>query len=233
MPASEPRFACTQCARCCRNLLETKTKGLPSDAEALSGVGIRQRERVGGLMAWAWEVEQMSQAARERGVALDFRPVTEVTLRTGDVVTAVALIYELQSNECPLVARSNLCGAYDARPVVCRAYPLLLTGGRAVTVSTKCPGHVLPTAAGLGFAYGPAARAVAWAHAIPRVAFAFLHFLETSGRVRIERGEGRSDVERSGVAPTNLMDFLRGLDCEAAFLEHLARAQAATEGAPT
>ncbi|MHB8585711.1 MAG: YkgJ family cysteine cluster protein [Thermoplasmatota archaeon] len=233
IPISTPdgplRFNCTQCARCCRNLLESKAKGLPPEALEAAGHGIYHLPRSGGLMAWAWEARAMRQAAMRRGVVLDFRPSTGIVVSRDAAKEFVTLVYELQQNECPLLASSNLCGAYEERPVVCRAYPLLLTGP-SVTISTHCPGHVIPAPEHLREAYGPAARAVSWAHELPGVVMRYLKFLADAGAITLSRVPLPEAQVLGRGAASDLVDLLDGAGAYEGFVQHVESAQRSIEG---
>ncbi len=57
----------------------------------------------------------------------------------------VALAYELQAERCPRFEDEAGCTIYDERPMVCRAYPLLVVQGDtgpSVAVSDPCPAKV-------------------------------------------------------------------------------------------
>lgn len=223
------KFDCTQCARCCRNLLESKAKGLPADAARLAGRGIYLLPRVGGLQAWAWEAERMREAARTLGVVLDFAPAMGIVEERGGARRFVTLVYELRTNECPLVRESNLCGAYDARPTVCRAYPLLLTGD-SVTISTKCPGAVDAPPSAIRLAYGGAARAVEYAHHLPALVGRHLAFLEAESALRIVRGAAPDEVARLAEAPVDLLDALAEAGARESFVAAMDAGRVAIEG---
>lgn len=264
MTTAAPVFDCTQCARCCRNLLETKAKGLPAGAEDLAQRGVYLLPRVGGLQAWAWEAARMREAAARLGVTLAFQPSmglvvagandaegnrggaeraeaerleSDHILRGSANLRAsagngaprrfVTLVYELTTNACPLVRDDNLCGAYEERPTVCRAYPLLLVGS-AVTISTKCPGHVDVPIARIRPAYGSAARAVEYAHHLPQLVGRQLAFLESTGAFASVRGLAPAAVAE--LPRVDLLPFLDEIGARAPFVTAMDEARAAVEG---
>lgn len=216
-------FACTECARCCNHLLETKAKTLPENAAALAEAGLHALPRTGGLQAWAWEAEAMRRAAARRGHDIPFEPALAVALRIGEATRLATLVYEMTRNACPLVEGTR-CGAYEERPVICRAYPLLLQG-RTVVVSTLCPGHVDAPLALLPASYGPAYRAVELAYHLPGFVARQLAFLETAGALRIVRHLAPADAQ--GLPRADLLDVLDEVGHRERFL---AEARAFAEG---
>lgn len=94
----------------------------------------------GGLRVFSWEAPEFP---RDR---LD--PL--LCLADAQRDRLVALAYELDAAVCPNYDEAVGCTIYEDRPLVCRAYPLLVVdgdGGPEVAVSGRCPGKVAVQAA--------------------------------------------------------------------------------------
>lgn len=219
-------FACTECARCCSSLVDKKAIGLPANADTLAEGGFYALPRMGGLQLWSWERRRLLAAAAAMGQPLHFEPALGVVDETRG--TFVTLIWELVADACPML-RGKHCGAYEARPTICRAYPLLVQG-RHVVVSSFCPGAVyteepLDMEAYLYQAYPGCIEAVSVGARLPRFTANLLAFLESAGVVRLVRGQPvafAEEARRRGVV--DLMDLLEdaGVLTQAGVEERLA-----------
>ncbi|HWG91960.1 MAG TPA: hypothetical protein VNZ52_14005, partial [Candidatus Thermoplasmatota archaeon] len=215
-----------------RSLMDPKAKPLPDNAQQLTAAGLYFVPRRGGLQVWSWERRKMLAAGREMGTPPDFIPVMGVM----DEVSGkfVVVLWELVGAECPLV-RGNHCGAYDARPLICRAYPILLQG-REVVVSSHCPGAVYKEnppdiEAYLYHAYKSCIEAAATSGRMPEFAVSLLRFLETSGHLRLARG--RSLEEAAAAVAAGPLDFAEVLERSGVFSQEAldARLKGIAEGA--
>jgi len=55
------------------------------------------------------------------------------------------ILFQLNTSVCPHVSKTNECEIYDERPLICRAYPLLLFGMDTVCTSIKLKPYQDPT----------------------------------------------------------------------------------------
>ncbi len=222
LPAGAPpgdRFACTMCGKCCETLQERPgAPEWPAGFDALARQGLYGLATERGLQVWSWERRRLAREAAARGVAL--RVVPSLVLLDDGPPTgrAIALVHELAHMACPLavpgpVPDSVVCGAYDARPLVCRAFPVVVRQGSAA-YSVKCPSAFLPTGPdrdgylatfGSSFAAGEASLSVT------REVRRLLDFLETAGALRLRRGASREEAARR-VARGPVVDFWDALD---------------------
>ncbi|MHB8605961.1 MAG: YkgJ family cysteine cluster protein [Thermoplasmatota archaeon] len=228
VPPADGVFSCTLCGKCCQTLKEhAGAPSWPTSFDRLARLGFYGLRTERGLQVWSWERARMDDAARERGLSIDWVP-SLVAIDDGGAGTrdsagvtagrAIALVYEEDHMECPLVVKGDepdtwLCGSYDARPTVCRAFPVILRGEEAA-YSSKCPVSFMPSEAGrAGYAqtYGESFLAAEkGALATKRVRDAFA-FLETAGVVRLARHLDREQVARrlARGPVVDLMAFVR------------------------
>lgn len=127
-------FECHRCGTCCTNLQDLWSDG-QAPFTSLAGERIYRLPTPGGLRVFAWEADRFPTDRLEPllVVADDQRG------------KLVVLAYELDEVVCPNYAEGVGCTIYADRPMVCRAYPLLVVEGEAgpeVAISGRCPGHV-------------------------------------------------------------------------------------------
>lgn len=94
----------------------------------------------GGLRVFAWEAREFPSDRLD--------PL--LCLADAHRDRLVALAYELDATVCPNYDDAVGCTIYEDRPLVCRAYPLLVVHGDEgpeVAVSARCPGKVTVQAA--------------------------------------------------------------------------------------
>lgn len=225
-------FACTLCGKCCLNLQERAEPAWPAAFDRNARAGFYGLPTKAGLQVWSWEKRRMERAARERGVPIAFEP--SLVVLDDKAQEAVVLVWELATMACPLHVTADpagfappvrptpegklvLCGAYEDRPAVCRAYPVLLRG-EAAAWSARCPDAFAPEAsdrAAWAATYGDSFAAAEAANRFPRVAQETLRFLETTGDLALARGLAREDVLRR-VARGPVVDLLARLERGAA-----------------
>lgn len=92
-----------------------------------------------GLSLSNAEAAALQAAASARRMKLDLHPRTWLleTRRRA----AVVLDWHMPDKVCPFYADFR-CGVYDARPLVCRAYPVLQIGKRGL--ASECPKMPVP-----------------------------------------------------------------------------------------
>ena len=138
-PAS---FACPpDCGWCCTHL----SRALPREEAraqrefraALRELGVYHcgDAMTRGLSLSGQEADAMRAAAKERGVRLPLHPRTYL-LETRRRL-AVVLDWHMPREACPLY-QDFRCGAYHARPLVCRAFPVLSPAPRW-GLAPECP----------------------------------------------------------------------------------------------
>lgn len=129
-------FHCHRCGHCCTNLTDRWDDGRHADRfQALGQTPIYRVPTPGGLRMFSWEAPPFP--------AENLVPM--LVLLDKQRERPVALAYELQAKRCPRYDEDSGCTIYDQRPMVCKAYPLLVVqgeGGPSVAVSEPCPGKV-------------------------------------------------------------------------------------------
>ena len=123
-------FDCTQCGRCCHDLRLTL-----SVAEAR--VWAARGHQVDLLVeAWAWPEDMVTGDA-----ATQWRRDTTFAVQIGDVPFRVNLrLVASHVGACPHLLADMRCGNYEARPRICRIYPLESRPFEAmVPERRKCP----------------------------------------------------------------------------------------------
>lgn len=190
------------CGKCCETLEERAAPDWPASFDRLARIGFYGLPTKAGLQVWGWERARMADAARERGRAIGFVPSTvlfdDLSRKT------LVLVWELDAMKCPLTiagpgpaaygsAEWNpgklVCGAYAARPTVCRAYPVVVRADGSA-YSSKCPWAFAPEGPGReGYAetYGGSFAAAEASTRLPKLVQQALGFLETVGEVRLAR----------------------------------------------
>lgn len=215
-PTPDGKFACTLCGKCCSTLLESEgAPHWPASFDRLAALGYYGLSTERGLQVWSWERRAMDRAAERRGTPI--RWVPSMVLADDKSQRLVAIVYEEAHMVCPLVDAGPfpdtlVCGAYDARPLVCRAYPVVLRGGEGA-YSSKCPDAFLPAGPGReGYheTYGDAFEAAEFGNAMTREVGKLLSFLETAGAARWARGLTREQVAMrlARAEPVDFWDFL-------------------------
>lgn len=123
-------FECTQCGRCCHDLRLTL-----SVAEACAWAG--RGHQVDLLTeAWPWPDDGPADDA-----VMAWRKATSFAVRIGDVPFRINLrLVARHEGACPHLLPDMRCGNYEARPRICRIYPLESRPFEAVEPARrKCP----------------------------------------------------------------------------------------------
>ena len=105
-------FQCQRCAKCCRNLLESKN-------DFLRGLPLTEKE------AQLFPKEIVSP---KLGIGLN--EATEIVL------------YQLNINCCPHINENNECKIYDKRPLMCQSFPIVAgsISNRCIVFHYRKPG---------------------------------------------------------------------------------------------
>lgn len=203
------------CGDCCKTLRpRVGAPDWPAGFSKLARIGYYGLPTEGGLQTWAWERRAMLRSASERGLELRFEPSLVVAdERSGRLVT---LVYELGHMACPFLVPgpmplTEVCGAYEARPLVCRAFPVLSIGGQ-VLPSSKCPAGVEPRAAERDAfieTFGGAFLAAEGSSILTREVAALLRTMEERGVLRLARDLSKEQVlaRLQREAPLDLWDL--------------------------
>lgn len=183
MPGAEASsFSCHRCGACCTGLRERGTaRGFAELAP-----GIYRQPGEGGLRVFTWEAEPFP--------ADRLAPLHVVADRSRG--QRLVLAYELQAETCPnLDEATDRCTVYDERPLVCRAFPLVVDegdDGLELAASAICQARVPlpanPEPTQLARAYP---QAYAPALAVPRLwrwLVRLVGFLDDAGVVDPARG---------------------------------------------
>lgn len=189
---SSPTFSCHRCGSCCTGLLERGgERGFAEPAP-----GVYRLPSQGGLRLFAWEARRFDEG--------DLEPSLVVADARED--RRVAVSYELRADTCPnFDAEETRCTIYEDRPIVCRAFPLLLEadgGELGVAASSVCgvrvPLDALDTdeepEAALARAYPEAAPAALAAARILAWSLRVVAFLEQAGELEPQPGLEEADV---------------------------------------
>lgn len=125
-------FACHECGACCTGLRERgRNRGF---AELAPGVYRQPGE--GGLRVFAWEADLFPAD----------RLAPLLVAADGAQRERVVLAYELRADDCPNFEHdTKRCNVYEDRPLVCRAFPLLVEAtedGPTVAASSVCGARV-------------------------------------------------------------------------------------------
>lgn len=138
-------FACPpDCGHCCSHLEREPVPGDDEFRDVLRDHGVyhcADAARV-GLSLSHTEAAALRDEAKARGIRLRLHPRTYL-LETRRRV-AVVLDWHMPHASCPFLDRYR-CGAYDKRPLVCRAYPVMLASPLAF--APECPKQPAPRAA--------------------------------------------------------------------------------------
>lgn len=203
-------FDCHRCGSCCTSL-DTAWDEASPEAGALGSGPVHRLPTPGGLRVFAWEAKPFDEAR--------LRPLLVVPDTAEERLVAAA--YELEASTCPRFDEDErACTIYDERPLVCRAYPLLVvpgeTGPRAA-VSASCPGRVELAEAALASQapeqaltrlYPDEAPAALAAPVAVRVVGYAVDLLETVGALDAARGLDADTLEAWGSAPvTDLVEI--------------------------
>lgn len=136
-------FACPpDCGHCCTHLERDEIPGDAEFREILREHGVyhcTDGPRLGLSLSNA-EADAMRAAAKARRVRLPLHPRTWL-LETRRRV-AVVLDWHMPRAVCPMYSNYQ-CTAYDARPLVCRAYPVLGIGKGSL--APECPKMPIPS----------------------------------------------------------------------------------------
>lgn len=136
-PSVRPdHFHCHRCGHCCTHLSD-RWDGDRQDGrfQALGDTPIHRVPTPGGLRMFSWEA----------GPFRDHTLHPMLVVPDGQREALVALAYEMEAERCPHYEDEAGCTIYDRRPLVCRAYPLLVIqdeAGLSVAVSSPCPATV-------------------------------------------------------------------------------------------
>lgn len=132
--ADRDRFTCGRCGTCCTNLRGLWSSG-GAPVSSIAGERIYRLPTEGGLRMFSWETEPFD----------DERLEPLLVVADGQRERLVAFAYELDARVCPQYDDEVGCTIYEDRPLVCRAYPLLVVQGEdgpEVTASGLCPSRV-------------------------------------------------------------------------------------------
>ncbi|NLR69334.1 YkgJ family cysteine cluster protein [Novosphingobium sp. ERN07] len=110
----EITFDCTRCGRCCHDLRLTLSV---DEARAWAGNGHQVDLLAEG---WAWPDD-----ADETAPETHWRKATTIPVMVGDVPFRINLrLVARHEGPCPHLLPDMRCGNYEARPRICRIYPL-------------------------------------------------------------------------------------------------------------
>ncbi|WP_292626473.1 YkgJ family cysteine cluster protein [Novosphingobium sp. 17-62-19] len=123
-------FDCTQCGRCCHDLRLTLSV---EEARAWATNGHQVDLLAEG---WAW-----TDYANEADPAIAWRKATTFSAMVGDVPFRINLrLVARYEGPCPHLLPDMRCGNYEARPRICRIYPLESRPFEAMTPEKRrCP----------------------------------------------------------------------------------------------
>lgn len=211
-PAST--FDCHECGSCCTGLRDRGPR--PASFAAIAGAGVYRLPTEGGLRLFAWEAGPFPEDR--------LRPTLVVADAREDVL--VALAYELEADTCPQYdVDDRSCTIYEDRPLVCRAYPLILSqsdgGDLTLAISAACGARVpADQLASKGKRETRLAKAypqeLAPALAVPALIdrlVAWVRFLETANVLAPVRGLEEHEIRGFGSkAPVCLVERLAGED---------------------
>jgi Fe-S-cluster containining protein len=187
--ASQGSFSCHRCGACCTDLRDRN----PSPGFAEPAPGVYRQPGSGGLRVFTWETDPFpDERLRPRLVAAD-----------ADREARIVLAHELAADDCPNYdADTSACTVYEERPLVCRAFPLVLADGDEgpeLAASAICGARVPLT----GFDEGSLAQVYpdAWAPAvaIPALWRWLVHlvgFLDDAGAIQLRAGLGEPELAR-------------------------------------
>lgn len=99
VPKIQTTYCCTKCGECCRRLFGKRY-----------GAAITNLEKA-----------RLEQLSKRFGVSADFYPLTKSF--TGQVTT-----WQFADAKCPFLNLYGSCIIYGARPLLCRAFPLMPYG---------------------------------------------------------------------------------------------------------
>lgn len=159
------RFACTLCGRCCHDLRLTL-----SVAEA-----IRWCEAGHGVEVLA-EAIPLGDPPPAHDAAAAWRHANATPVTIGGVPFGLRLMLVARhAGPCPHLRADMTCGNYEARPRICRIYPLQSRPGETVDpAGRKCPAEAWeqggPLTDGAGAPADGEARAIVAAHRAEQVA---------------------------------------------------------------
>lgn len=188
-------FECHRCGACCTNL-RGRGRTLTEFQRWADGLVYRLPTE-GGLRVFAWEAGPFPDERLE--------PMLAVAEPGRDQL--VVLAYELQADVCPLYDTDEAaCTIYEDRPLVCRAFPLLVgegSEGLEVAASSLCgarvelaaPDGAAPREALLAQRYPDAFAPALAVPALVDQLVQLVTFLATAGALDPERGLEREDVE--------------------------------------
>lgn len=195
---SPSAFSCHGCGACCTGLRERGT----AQGFAELAPGVYRLPTPGGLRVLAWEADVFDEA--------ELKPAVVVADKTRDEL--VVLCYELEADTCPnLEPETNRCTVYADRPLVCRAFPLIVEPGQdgsSIAASSVCGARVpmeeldegRPRAEALAEAYP---QAFAPALAVPQLwrwLLQLVAFLAEMGAVDPREGLDPETVEAMAAA---------------------------------
>lgn len=159
----EISFDCTQCGRCCHDLRLTLSV---AEARVWAGRGHRVDLLVEG---WPWPETDSADGDPDDPVA-QWRRTTSFPVTVGDVPFRVNVrLVARHEGACPHLLPDMRCGNYDARPRICRIYPLESRPFEAMVPARRlCPseawGEGLPVLERDGEAADPQAGVILAAH---------------------------------------------------------------------
>ncbi|MEM2990114.1 MAG: YkgJ family cysteine cluster protein, partial [Halobacteria archaeon] len=116
------KFQCRKCGHCCRNLKRLRR---------LEDIGADKRplyilEEDISLSLYEWEVEDFQLAGEKLGKRISVIPVLICIDQLSN--TPLSLIWNILDSDCPFLSESNLCLIYEQRPIICRIFPVRVSG---------------------------------------------------------------------------------------------------------
>lgn len=112
------KFSCLHCSKCCKS----EKKGISF-----------------GLRLFDFEAKILKKRAKELNISADIIPCTTIADKHSN--KNIAIFYMFDNTEiCPFL-KENKCIVYEERPVMCRAFPIIVSGleTREIVRSNACP----------------------------------------------------------------------------------------------
>lgn len=196
-PGAPEQFACQGCGSCCTSLAG-RWAGDSSPFQSFFNERIYRRSTADGLRVFAWEADRFPTE--------HLAPLLVVADEASEQL--IALAYVVEVNRCPHYDDAVGCTIYEERPLVCQAYPLLVTQGEAgpeLAVSQLCPATVPVLGAAsvaerpepvLSAAYPMEAAAALAVPQLVRELDQLVDFLAEAGAIEPVRGLAEEEVER-------------------------------------
>lgn len=78
------------------------------------------------LSLYEWELDDFLFAGEQLGKQISIAPVLICIDQLSNI--PLGLIWSILANDCPFLSESNLCLIYDQRPIICRIFPVRVSG---------------------------------------------------------------------------------------------------------